>query len=1001
MFAEGRPKKRRRISADSEASYSPTFQQIILEEIDLEVAIRKHIADTVQSRIAWALLLQESLSNEFASRSDDIRSASLDALDAIEAPCELLFDREVRLAPPPLRPLTNVAVPSNIPPADTAASTVATSRSTRTRGLPRVAPAPRGRLLYIRNTATNPPEIAKLACRVCARSDFSKLQGLLNHCRLRHKIEFGSHDECIQSCAVLVSEDERDWVVAYGTEVGDVSLPSLRRLFEIAVGAGEKVVLQRPDPEPAPANARDGLEEALPSTSEIKEEVFLLENAAASVHVTKTLGYHADTPALAPFLGRAPKKRRINVRANEDDFVNIDDYGSGTGSRPKRVWRKPYAHRNVARKELDEVVPLNDPNKPTDEAASEGPLPGGPSGELNTQALQALSGTRFHINARVQVADYSLFIPQKRRPVDFPEHTHRWRLAVTSPSYSLPIASILKTLTVECVTDPAPSTFAGPIALSGPPFVLTNTTDKPFLARLKFTWAGTMNPPTEVDHWVELDPAEHANPVLGDEQVFDVELDRSTELLPLRDDMKEVTLEDMHIDNGSSVPSGTSEAEEPDAEPEYSAQLRSLLPQFPIILKDVKGRFSSRLSYTLIHNPAQFRDLHYGRRKAIEMSRARALREAYSQQISERQDPGAIPLTTVDVFHWLEDEGFYPRTNTAPARFSGQQSRLSRRQHPPGALEPNAYCRTCGLHRAHHPNTTDEDTKPAVDIKPALLGAALERGLCTVFNDADGELLTQRPIFDVDALLKYNPAGADAGDMGPYGLGHAIFMTPSSSISHPQVQTGPPSPEDLVSIAHPQLTVAIQRATGLPHLQQGAAPRSPSRLMDLSHSAAAAHLAPSALLAVALRSVVRQLVGRGVDALREDEAALRVATGRHERPRRATAVIAGAPTAPRRVLTPAHVLRGVAARARSGIDAGAGLAGDALRVCLARLGERSVKLRGEPRDGRVHIRAGAQRTGMEEEGRASGDAPRGNDSAIVLRPGVVLPGDTVVKVEEE
>jgi hypothetical protein len=40
----------------------------------------------------------------------------------------------------------------------------------------------------------------------------------------------------------------------------------------------------------------------------------------------------------------------------------------------------------------------------------------------------------------------------------------------------------------------------------------------------------------EVEHWVELDPFHTSivNPVLGDEQVLDVELDRHTELLPIR-----------------------------------------------------------------------------------------------------------------------------------------------------------------------------------------------------------------------------------------------------------------------------------------------------------------------------------------------------------------------------------------------------------------------------------------------------------------------------------
>ena len=83
-----RPSKRRKISSgmpcttsparignshlrrtEPPARASPTAQQIILEEIDLEVAIRQRIADTVQSRITWALLLQESLKKSVGSRA--------------------------------------------------------------------------------------------------------------------------------------------------------------------------------------------------------------------------------------------------------------------------------------------------------------------------------------------------------------------------------------------------------------------------------------------------------------------------------------------------------------------------------------------------------------------------------------------------------------------------------------------------------------------------------------------------------------------------------------------------------------------------------------------------------------------------------------------------------------------------------------------------------------------------------------------------------------------
>ena len=69
-------------------------------------------------------------------------------------------------------------------------------------------------------------------------------------------------------------------------------------------------------------------------------------------------------------------------------------------------------------------------------------------------------------------------------------------------------------------------------------------------------------------HATQLDPMHYANPILGDEQVFDVELDRSTELLPVRADIQEVSLEDMHsAETSTSEAVGAAEKEEVAAEP--------------------------------------------------------------------------------------------------------------------------------------------------------------------------------------------------------------------------------------------------------------------------------------------------------------------------------------------------------------------------------------------------------------------------------------------------
>ena len=49
----------------------PTIQQLALEEIDLEIAIRQRIADTIQSRLTWASLLQDSLRTSTSGASQD------------------------------------------------------------------------------------------------------------------------------------------------------------------------------------------------------------------------------------------------------------------------------------------------------------------------------------------------------------------------------------------------------------------------------------------------------------------------------------------------------------------------------------------------------------------------------------------------------------------------------------------------------------------------------------------------------------------------------------------------------------------------------------------------------------------------------------------------------------------------------------------------------------------------------------------------------------------
>ena len=359
------------------------------------------------------------------------------------------------------------------------------------------------------------------------------------------------------------------------------------------------------------------------------------------------------------------------------------------------------------------------------------------------------------------------------------------------------------------------------------------------------------------------------------------------------------------------------------------------------------------------------------------MGRARALREAYNALVAQSSDAELRPLSTIEVFRWLEDEGLFPRPEGAQTSQSRLLSKASRKRQRESESDPRGkdFCRACGLQRAQHPTAQEDE----VDIKPSLttaLGAVL--GPCTSFHE-DDDASTRPPVLDVDALLNVRSGtDSDRRSPPPYGFTPAI-VAPRPHLPCPAEEDPVASrfsSEDLVATADPRLTVAILRMTGLPIVQrtrqgpraeqhtdldraQSPGPErnfdawSPSDssalrthslttisnqgLLDLQQPRAdvLAHLAPSALLASSVKVVVRHLVARGVDAFRQDEAALRsVASGRH---RHREGRVSSAP--PQRLLAPGHVVRGLARHAQTDVAAAA------LLLCAARLGERESSAR--------------------------------------------------------
>ena len=370
------------------------ISRYINDEVDLEVAIRERLATTIQGRIQWALQMLDALSNAKEPQDqpldgDDFQDAALDALEALEAPSSFIFDAglpEERSPSPSFSPTV---------PNQPAFQRVPKTRSSRT-----PKPSQQKKHLYIRlPSSTTDGQLAILACPTCSRTQFTTLQGLLNHARLAHGVEWASHDACITASAVPISADAQTYE-REGVEVPwGGSVVGLRRLFERAVGV-------------------DGILPTSPSAHATSGAPLENPAIAPSTLLSRTLGLHADSPALAQFLGRAPKRRCIHVYDEDQhvDIITLDGTGSQPGrfvseepAQPEKGFYMRYPHRNTARKNLDLVVDI---------------IPGGETINADNSSTPATipagtTASRFHIMARIRLEDRSLFL-KEGKPSLFP-----------------------------------------------------------------------------------------------------------------------------------------------------------------------------------------------------------------------------------------------------------------------------------------------------------------------------------------------------------------------------------------------------------------------------------------------------------------------------------------------------------------------------------------------------------------------------------------------------
>ncbi|KAI5986108.1 hypothetical protein EDD15DRAFT_2299019 [Pisolithus albus] len=872
-------RKRQRLSYDVSSSDfgsesltdrdSPDIRtyQPLYDEVDLEVALRERLLSTIEGRIQWATLLLNSLESHDeteaslpATEVDEFQEAALDALEALEVPLSIIFEtatpEEPETTPRSFSPLVSGLPPP--PPQRTS--------KTRASRVPKLSQPKK--LLYIRlsSGATEANQLAILACPTCSRTQFTTLQGLLNHARLAHGIEWASHDACITACAVPVTPDD-DVCKTYQQEGLEVpwggNVVGLRRLFERAVGV-EGHFVSPPDADQLQVDPQAAT--TIPSTL-----------------LSRTLGLHADSPSLAPFLGRAPRRRCIHVHDEEQDVDIISIDGQQTTMPPNGMERRRpqfhmnYPHRNAARPELDRTIELETNATAKTEATDvAGFLP-------NTLA------SRFHITARVRVEDRSLYLTKDRQmKLDSP-HQYRWMIAVTAPSYALPLASYLTRVTVFPPTTVSPV----PLTVDKQPFAVIGTANDPFLAKVFLEWIGGGK--LEIEHWVDLDPSKSATSVLGSDEMVDVEVDRNVTLLPVPNGAPPpLPSLDRQLgpDSFTAHPGlpGSRASIGPNEFP-YEQILRSLLPRAPMTAKDVKPRSNIRVPYKLVPSSSHLLALMPGKRKAIEWARARTLHALYVEHAAVTSS-SHIPLTVGDVYAWLEDTSLFPRPTSLAMPLIEVKKKAKEKEGTPVVGE--LPCPVCGIKKRLHPGYE----------------AKLEEGTyewtCLVVAARDQKHLGKFPL--VDSSVVFAPRGElERALYGPRSPAGSENVVQGSNVAPYMLPAFRCSPRDLITLSPPELILAVQKSVEGIHLSHFPCEYTNSGFLP-SKEVLEQHLAPSALLAAVLKPLVSALIRPALDVAKRDllvvtSANASATTRKGSRPARTKKVPF--------VLTPSHILRGL------------------------------------------------------------------------------------------
>ncbi|KAF8340343.1 uncharacterized protein EI90DRAFT_3035242, partial [Cantharellus anzutake] len=734
------------------------------------------------------------------------------------------------------------------------------------------AAAPSKRPLFVhQQVERNGPYVTLLlACETCHRSEYNSLHGLFTHAR-SHGLHYRNHDECIDRCGRVVTGSEALILRREGNEVTGSAIPGLKRMFSSATGSLD-----------------------------------------TSKTLSRTIGLHSESPSLASFLGKTPRKQQINVY-EPPDMVDIIGLGDGEHKSAVHDFGIPFIVLGKRRREVTNGPENNFDFFVPDPSLSEGQryanIMGG-SSAIAIDGLRSTDASRFYIKRRLVIEDWSRVIPRKQRA---DADTHKWMLRVAAPSYSPHITTFVSRISVRGVSEIVPSCldYGAVLWTEEPHFSILGTSHVPFLARITIEWTGGSTRSLEVDHWINLDISGSTTTKLGEEQILDVELDRHMPMKPAilgaslswnfqaSDPPEQLSDREAHSFLQAAAPvSPFPDSKEGEVDPvssphqasrpssainqsleSFESVLIPLLSRIPLTKEDESFRDALASRIRLPATRKAFLSLIPGRRKAVEWRQAIMLLESFkTYALSDpalSRDDGVASVTAGALYRWMLGRKVFPRDDNE--RPDSPQDTPAETDSQP---MPKLYCASCGLDSSQHLRIKPEG-RPA-DVVPICAEAASHMRI---------------PLVDVRrwmALAKRN-------------------LAPAMQRSHRRSESVlAASPGDYVAIAHPRIVEyfhseafirgrmqgyrlgSVQEGTGVFPLERlGSSPDEIDRTMG-----------PIALLAVVFRLFVQDLVKNGINVARTIRA--------HARSRNSVAATVDdstvGPAETPQVLTPLHIL---------------------------------------------------------------------------------------------